>query len=141
MEEITPPRTTFLGKLLGLYCIAVSISIFAHAQATVELMKAILREPPLIYIAGLLGMTAGLAIVLAHNVWTGGALPVLVTLFGWASLIKGALLLVLSPEAESRIFIMGLGFDQHPNFYAAFLLLIGAYLAYAGFNSATRSSK
>jgi hypothetical protein len=36
---------------------------------------------------------------------------------------------------------MGLGFDQHPNFYAAFLLLIGAYLAYAGFNSATRFSK
>lgn len=103
-------------------------------------MKAILRDPPLLYIAGLLGMTAGLAIVLAHNVWSGGALPVLVTLFGWASLIKGALLLLLSPEMESRIFIMGLGFDQHPSIYAAFLLLIGAYLAYAGFSSATRSS-
>jgi hypothetical protein len=141
LEEITPPRTSFLAKLLGLYCIAISISIFAHAQATVEIMKAILRDPPLLYIAGLLGMTAGLAIVLAHNVWSGGALPVLVTLFGWASLIKGALLLVLSPETESRIFIMALGFDQHPTFYAAFLLLIGAYLAYAGFGSATRSSK
>ncbi len=135
------PRTAFLGKLLGLYCIAVSLSIFAHAQATVDIMRAILRDPPLLFIAGLLGATAGLAIVLAHNVWSGGALPILVTLFGWASLIKGMLLLVLSPETESRVFIEGLHFEQHPNLYAAVLLLLGAYLAYAGFSSPTRTSK
>jgi hypothetical protein len=104
-------------------------------------MQAIIRDPPLLYIAGLLGMTAGLAIVLAHNVWSGGALPILVTLFGWASLIKGVLLLALSPETESRVFIVGLGFDQHPNVYAAFLLALGTYLAYAGFSSSRRSLK
>ena len=131
----------FFSSLLGLYCIAVSISILAHPQATVEIMKAIVRDPPLLYIAGLLGMTAGLAIVLSHNVWSGGALSILVTLFGWASLIKGVLLLVLSPETESRVFIAGLGFEQHPSVYAGFLLLIGAYLAYAGFSTATQSSK
>jgi hypothetical protein len=27
---------------------------------------------------------AGLAVVVAHNVWSGGALPVVVTLVGWA---------------------------------------------------------
>ena len=113
--------------------------MFAHAQATVEIMKAIIQNPPLLFIAGLMGVTAGLAIVLAHNVWSGGALPVIVTLFGWASLIKGMLLLVLSPETESRVFIVGLHYEQHPNLCAAFLLLLGAYLTYAGFSSATRS--
>jgi hypothetical protein len=131
----------FLGKLLGLYCIALAISMFARTQATVEIMKAIIGNPPLLFIAGLLGMTAGLAIVLSHNVWSGGVLPVVVTLFGWASLIKGVLLLVLSPETESRVFIVGLHFEQYPNLYAAFLLLIGAYLTYAGFTSSTRTSK
>jgi len=135
------PRTAFLGKLLGLYLIAVSLSLFAHAQATVEIMKAIIQDPPLIFIAGLLGVTAGLAIVLAHNVWSGGALPIMVTLIGWASLIKGMLLLVLSPEAESRVFIVGLHYDQHPNLYAAFVFLFGAYLTYAGFSSTRRSVK
>jgi hypothetical protein len=115
--------------------------MLAHAQATVEIMKAIIRDPPLLFMAGLLGTTAGLAIVLAHNVWSGGALPILVTLFGWASLIKGVLLLVLSPETESRVFIAGLGFDQHPNVYAAILFLLGTYLAYAGFKSSKRSLK
>ena len=116
--------------------------MFAHAQATAEIMKAIIQDPPLLFIAGLMGVTAGLAIVLAHNVWSGGALPIIVTLFGWVSLIKGTLLLTLSPEAESRVFIVGgLHYEQHPNLYAAFALLLGAYLTYAGFSSTTRSVK
>jgi hypothetical protein len=70
------PRTPFLGKLLGLYLIAVSLSMFAHAQATVEIMKAIVQDPPLLFVTGLMGVTAGLAIILAHNVWSGGALAI-----------------------------------------------------------------
>jgi hypothetical protein len=136
-----PPRTAYLGKLLGLYLIAVSLSMFAHAQATVEIIRAIIQDPPLLFIAGLLGVTAGLAMVLAHNVWSGGALPIIVTLFGWASLIKGVLLLTLSPEMESRAFIVGLHYNQHPNLYASFALLFGTYLTYAGFRSTMRSLK
>ncbi len=132
-------RTAFLGKLLGLYCIALSLSMFAHPQATVEVMREIIHDPPLLFIAGLLGVTAGLAIVLAHNVWSGGAPPIIVTLFGWASLIKGLLVLLLSPETESRIFIVGLRYEQYPGLYAALLLLVRAYLTYAGFTSITRS--
>jgi hypothetical protein len=51
------------------------------------------------------------------------------------------LLLVLSPETESQVFIVGLRYDQHPNLYAAFALLLGAYLTYAGFTSTARPSK
>jgi hypothetical protein len=135
------PRTAFLGKLLGLYLIAISLSMFTHAQATLDIMKAVIQDPPLLFIAGLMGVAAGLAIVLAHNVWSGGALPIIVTLIGWASLIKGILLLVLSPETNSRIFIGVLHYEQHLNLYAAFPLLLGAYLAYAGFRSTTHSVK
>ena len=115
--------------------------MLANAQATVEILKEIVQTPPLLFMAGLMGMTAGLAIVLAHNVWSGGALPIIVTLFGWAALIKGLLLLLLSAETESRVFIVGLQYDRHPNIYAVFVLLLGAYLTYGGFNSATRTSK
>ena len=115
--------------------------MLAHAQATVEIMKAILQDRPLLFVCGLMGVSAGLAIVLAHNVWSGGALPIIVTLFGWASLIKGMFLLILSPDTESRVFIVGLRYEQHPNLYAAFVLLLGVYLTYAGFSSLTRSVK
>jgi vacuolar-type H+-ATPase subunit I/STV1 len=134
-------RTAYLAKLFGLYLIAVSFAMFARPQATVEIMKAIMRDPPLLFIAGVMGVTAGLAIVLAHNVWSGGALPVIVTLFGWVCLIKGALLLVLSPETQSRVFMAGLNYQQYPNLYAAFALRLGACLTYAGFRCTPRSSK
>jgi hypothetical protein len=113
--------------------------MFAHGRATVEIMKAILQDRPLLFIAGLTGVTAGLAIVLSHNLWSGGALPIIVTLFGWTSVLKGMLLLTLSPETESRVFIVGLGYEQHPNLFAAFALLLGVYLTYSGFNAKTRS--
>jgi len=134
-------RTAYLGKLLGLHLVAISLTMFGRAQATVEIMKAIVQDRPLLFIASLIGVTAGLAIVLAHNVLSGGALPVLVTLFGWASLLKGMLLLVLPPELESRVFIVGLRYEQHPNLFAAFALLLGAYMAYSGFHGETRSVK
>src|SRR5271169_4708731 len=113
--------------------------MFAHAQATVEIMKAIVQDRPLLFMSGLMGVTAGLAIVLTHNVWSGGMLPIIVTLFGWASLIKGMLLLLLSPETESRVFIVGLGYEQHPILFAALALLLGAYMTFTGFNLKTRS--
>jgi hypothetical protein len=137
-EEITVPRTAFLGKLLGLYLIAISVTMLAHAQTTVEVMKGIIQDRPLLFICGLMGVTAGLAIVLAHNVWSGGVLPILVTFFGWASLIKGMALLLLPPETESRVFIVGLGYEQHPNFFAAFAFLVSAYMTYSGFTLKTR---
>jgi hypothetical protein len=131
----------FLGKLLGLYCIALSIPLVVHPQTTLEIMKAIIQNRPLLFISGLMGMTAGLAIVLAHNVWSGGALPVIVTIFGWAALVKGMLLLVLSPEMEARVFIVGLGSEHYPLFYGLLLLLIRIYLTYASFHAGTRSSQ
>jgi hypothetical protein len=132
-------RTVFLGKLFGLYLIVVSITMFAHPQATVDIMTAIIQNPPLLFIAGIIGVTAGIAIVLGHNVWSGGVLPVIVTLFGWVSLIKGMLLLLLSPATEFQVFIVGLQYQQHPNSYAAFALFLGIYLTYAGFTSTPRS--
>jgi hypothetical protein len=47
-------------------------------------------------------VTTGLAIVIGHNVWSGGALPVIVTLFGWIILIRGVVLLFPSPSAKIR---------------------------------------
>ena len=128
-------RTAFLAKLFGVYLIVVALSMLIRQQGFVDVMVAIIRNPPLLYIAGLMGFTAGLAIVLSHNVWSGGALPIVVTLFGWISLVKGILLLVLSPEREYSIFIEGLHYGRHPSLYAGLPLLIGAYLAYFGFTA------
>jgi hypothetical protein len=128
------PRTIFLSKLLGLYCIFLGLAMFAHKTATMETMKAIVQNAPLLYLAGIIALAAGLAMVLGHNVWSGGVLPVVVTLIGWMSLIKGLFILFL-PSAAAQGFVLG----EHyaPRFYvnAGITLILGAYLTYGGFTS------
>jgi hypothetical protein len=123
-------RTVFLGRLIGLFCILYSLSMFAHKQATVEAVTALLHDVPLMFLVGVFGLIAGLAVVLCHNVWSGGALPVIVTLCGWSTVVKCLLILFLSPEAESRFFLGDLHYEQLFYFYAAFAVLLGSYLVY-----------
>jgi hypothetical protein len=124
-------RTIFLGRLVGLYCILISLAMLIHKQATVDVLTAMLRNAQLLLVGGVVTVIAGLAMVLGHNVWTGGAVPVLVTLVGWIALIKGSLLLFLSPEQESSFFVDSMHLDQGFYFYLGFMLLLGIYLTYA----------
>jgi uncharacterized membrane protein HdeD (DUF308 family) len=72
--------TIFLARLIGLFAILVSLSMVLHKRVMVETTTALLRNGPLLLITGMVGLVAGLAMVLSHNIWSGGALPVVVTL-------------------------------------------------------------
>lgn len=75
-------RAIYLGRLIGLYCILVLPPLAIHKQATVDSVTALLRNPSIILILGIFTVTAGPAMILTHNRWSGGALPVVVTVVG-----------------------------------------------------------
>ena len=133
-------RTVFLGRLIGLSCILFSLPMLAHKQATIGAVTSLLHDVPLMFMIGLIGLIAGLAMVLSHNVWSGGALPVIVTIFGWATLIKCLFILFLAPEAESRLILEGLHYEQLFYFYYAFAALLGIYMIYAAGSQARRAT-
>ena len=93
------PRTIFLSKLLGLYCVVVGLAMLVHRNATSETMKAMCKTRRCCTLPVSSRWPLGLAMVLGHNVWSGGVLPVVVTLVGWISLIKGLLILFLPSQA------------------------------------------
>src|SRR5271166_2417336 len=97
-EDNMGPRTKFLSRLIGLYCILVALSMITRKQATIEAVTALVHTPALMFAVGVIAVVAGLAMILGHNVWSGGALPVVVTLVGWLLLAKSLLILFLSPE-------------------------------------------
>lgn len=132
------PRTVFLGRLIGLYCILIALSMLAHKQATVEMATAWLRQPELLFLSGVIVVAARLALILGHNIWSGGVLPVVVTLVGWVALLKGLLILFLSPDTASGFFLATLHYEDYFYFYAAFSLLLGIYLAYASMKGDAR---
>ena len=132
------PRTTFLSKLIGLYLILISLAMMVHKQATVMSMNALIHNAPVLFVIGVIAVAAGLAMVLGHKVWSGGVLPVAVTLTGWLMLIKGSMFLFLSPEVVYGTLFAGIHFEQLFYFYLAFVLLLGICLTYGGFKSTTR---
>ena len=128
-------RTIFLSRLIGLYCIVIALSMMTRRQATVETVTALLQNPSMMLIVGLITLTAGLAVVLAHNIWSGGALVVVVTLVGWITLIKSLFFLFLPPEMEAGLFLGQLHYRQLFYMYTTISLVLGVYLTYGGFKS------
>jgi vacuolar-type H+-ATPase subunit I/STV1 len=138
LEDTMSPRTIFLSKLIGLYCILVALSMMTRRQATVETVTALLQSPSMMLILGVITLAAGLAMVLAHNVWSGGALAVVVTVVGWITMVKGLFFLFLPPEKEAGFFLVQLHYQQFFYLYGAISLVLGVYLTYSGFTSRSR---
>ena len=104
-----------------------------------ETVTALLQNSAMTLILGVITLAAGLAMVLAHNIWSGGALVVIVTLLGWTTLIKGLLFLFLPPDMEAGFFLANLHYQQLFYVYAAISLVVGIYLTYRGFTSTPHS--
>ncbi len=128
------PLTIFLAKLLGLYCIILALAVMTRKASTVATITALFGNPPLLLLVEVLGLAGGLAMIIGHNVWSGGALPIVVTLVGWLMAIRGASLLALSPNATLRELSLW-QYEQFFYFYMAGTLVLGIYLTLAGFSA------
>ena len=123
-------RTDFLAKLLGCFCVLYGLAMFAHRNATLQQINDLLHSPGAFMILGVLTLVTGLALVLGHNEWSGGALPIAVTLIGWLSLLKGLVFVFLPPEGAAA-YINVLRYEKMYYVYAFVSLAVGAYLLYA----------
>jgi hypothetical protein len=123
--------TVFLARLVGLFTVLLVAALLLRGGAMVQTAIA---DKPLMFTYAIISLALGLAMVLGHNVWSGGALPVVVTLVGWLILAKGVLLLFLTPEALTQHFAR-MQYGEHLYLYLTPSLVIGLYLTWAGFTA------
>jgi hypothetical protein len=128
------PLTIFLGRLLGLFTLITSFWLLVERQNTVSIIPALLGDRPAMVIFAIIALAGGLAIVLAHNIWSGGVLPILVTLIGWVMVVRGVLFLFLPPEATLGI-LAAMQFGRLFYVYLAIPFVLGAYLTYLAFTA------
>ena len=121
--------TVFLARFIGLFTVLLVGGLLVRGGATVE---AAVADGPVMLVYAIVSLAAGLAIILGHNVWSGGALPVVVTVVGWLMLAKGLVLLLITPEAMIKLFD-GMHYGEHYYLYLTPALAIGLYLIWAGF--------
>jgi hypothetical protein len=126
------PLTLFLAKLIGLLFLLFSLDMAFSKRAMVRTANEFIHERSLILIVATLNLAAGLAIVLAHNVWRGGGLTVIVTLIGWFLILRGSLLLFVPSENLVKIY-EAMHFERNYAIFAAISGAIGLYLTIAGF--------
>lgn len=82
-----------IAALLGPTLVATAVMVLANLQAMPTLIKQMSKTPMFIVLSGYAAFVPGLAIVYFHNRWSGGW-PVLITLFGWLSLVIGLIRMV-----------------------------------------------
>lgn len=132
--------TIYLAKFIGLFLLIVSLSMFLDRDSIIEMATALIDDRALLLIVGLIALGIGLAIVVGHNVWSGGLVPIVITLFGWSQFLRGMALLLLPAEMQIAFFQL-MRLEDLFYLYAGIPLVLGAYLTYAGFTSNTGSDR
>src|SRR5262249_15470555 len=113
------------------FLLVTAVSEWTQPGLLTVVAPAMVDQPALLWVSGMLSFVSGLAIVLGHNVWRDpGATGVL--LLGGVMAIKGAALLLV-PAAGWTALLGAMHYPSHSGVYTIIPALAGAYLTYAGF--------
>lgn len=118
-------------QILGITYLAVGIGIFINPDFYKKMIKDFTENPSAIYLGGLVALAIGFLIVSFHNIWVTDW-PVIITILGWAALIKGLFLLVL-PKISIKISNM---FKEMKNLlpvWSTIVIILGVLLCWLGF--------
>jgi len=130
-------NSVFLAKILGPYCIIIATGILFNLESYQKIIKDFYKNSALLYLGGILALLFGFLIVLFHNVWVADW-PVIITIFGWGGLIKGAGLIIF-PNAlakltrtchEDTMLLLVLLFVPTSAVFGIFLTVMGYFAAF-----------
>ena len=120
-----------LAGLIGPTFVVVAVSMFLNLSFLPALIEQGAADRALIYTTGLITFVVGLAIVRAHNRWSGGW-PVVVTVLGWLFLLGGLARMFFPTQLGSAA--IGLA---HDTWYlvaeGVILLLLGGFLSFKAY--------
>ena len=121
----------FIAKLIGPIVVIAGLTALLNPQAMREMAKDFLASRALLFIGGVMALLAGLAVVNTHNRWVADW-PVIITLFGWMSIVGGIVRIGFPGVAKSMGERM-LGNDMALRVIGGVQVLIGAFLSYKGY--------
>lgn len=120
----------FLAKVIGLIFVAMTGAIIIRYKKSIAFELQAAKSPLFIFTSGFVFIIIGALLVVSHQVWVFDW-RIVITLLGWAMLIKG-ILRILFPEAVVRMIEKK---QTNSWFIAAEIIafLLGIYLLYYGF--------
>jgi hypothetical protein len=131
VAEARVQTSIFLARLLGPLLLLVGAAVLLNGSYYRGMTREFVASRPLFYLASIVGVVGGLAIVLVHNVWTADW-RVLITLLGWINLIRGAASILL-PEQSFAFGGRMIGSRNMPMIAGVVGLILGLLLCYFGY--------
>ena len=120
-----------IARFIGPVALVAGFAMLANRTYYTELMATISNNKTMLFIAGFLALTIGIAITTFHNLWVSDW-RVIITLFGWLSILGGVVRLVFPGAAiamADRIAKSGTLLMVAAVFWG----LVGAWLTYMAF--------
>jgi hypothetical protein len=123
----------FLAKLIGPLLAVIGLALIFNADSFRAMAEEFLKSYSLIYIAGLLALTAGLAIVNTHNLWTRDW-RVVITILGWLCLLGGIFRIAYPRGVQSLgASILASAPNNWIMIEGGIFFALGAWLSYEGY--------
>ncbi|MFZ2006841.1 MAG: hypothetical protein WB697_16185 [Stellaceae bacterium] len=129
-----PALTIYLSRLIGLVALIIAVAMLADKEMVLAALGQLGVDRTPLLLLGFVRVVFGAAIVLVHNVWRNGFWPLIVTLTGWAILVRGVMVLFVPPDVMAGIIDLTHVVDFY-YVYAAIPLVLGFYLALRGFSA------
>ena len=121
----------WISKFLGPVILLLGVRMVIAPVALQETTRRFLDDRPLVLISGVLAMTAGISIVNTHNVWVF-EWPLIVSVFGWALLLGGAVR-VVAPNIVDRVGGTMTDRPRTTRIVGFFWAALGAFLTLKGY--------
>ena len=121
----------YLAQIWGISTVVVSLALLIKEKHLKKFFESIETEESF-FIWGFISLVIGVAMVLAYNVWAWNW-QLIITLLGWAALLKGLMLLFFPESLRKCAKKMNNG--QWLPIWIILLLFIGLAITYFGFTA------
>lgn len=121
----------YIARIMGPFMIILSLGLVVNLSGFRLIIDEFLKNPALIFLAGIISLLIGLFIINSHNLWVADW-RVIITLFGWLAFI-GGIVRTLAPRQAAMIGAKMLAESNSIRIIGAIILIIGLFLFYMGY--------
>ncbi|MBT4722711.1 hypothetical protein HN958_02000 [Candidatus Falkowbacteria bacterium] len=122
----------YLAKIFGLLFIIFAIGIILNVKHYRKVTRNLIKDEESLFVVGFISTLIGLLLVNYHNYW-GFDWYVLITIFGWMSLLKGLFMIIFPKQFYKQL----KWFTNEKYILPAsiVMMIVGFYLVYISFFS------
>jgi uncharacterized membrane protein len=124
-------NSLFIAQLLGPIMFILGVGILLNFKHYLKMIDDYTKNTSLLFFGGILNLIIGLLLVLTHNHWAWEWYAI-ITLFGWAALIKG-LTLIIFPDWMVDYVKKIKKNTSHMQSWSWVIVILGGYLSYIAF--------